>query len=205
MTSPTPPITVEEIAAIRELEKEATPGEWLFTSVETPQTYRSFVTSENEEPVCMDPMPTDGNFIVALRNAAPRLLDAAERGIEAERERDEALTALAAKDGTMSPGVMRALGQFYFFLANKAEGVAHPISYKNALALVGKLSTSEARVRELEEVLRPFVAACAKADAHAEEAKRCGMGTVSDSASPGWGIRYGHLKAARSALGEKAE
>lgn len=57
----------------------------------------------------------------------------------------------------------------------------------------------------LREALEPFAAACAKADLHADEVKRAGMGTVSDSATPGWGIRYGHLKAARAALQPQGE
>lgn len=53
----------------------------------------------------------------------------------------------------------------------------------------------------LKAALQPFADACARADASSEEVRRAGMGTGhSDDASPGWGIRYRHLKAARSAL-----
>ncbi len=53
----------------------------------------------------------------------------------------------------------------------------------------------------LKAALQPFADACARADASSEEVRRAGMGHGhSDDASPGWGIRYRHLKAARSAL-----
>lgn len=55
----------------------------------------------------------------------------------------------------------------------------------------------------LRDALKPFADACAKADASSEEVRRAGMGNGhSDDASPGWGIRYKHLKAARRALGD---
>lgn len=54
----------------------------------------------------------------------------------------------------------------------------------------------------LRKALQPFADACAKADASSEEVRRAGMGNGhSDEATPGWGIRYKHLKEARRALG----
>lgn len=57
-------------------------------------------------------------------------------------------------------------------------------------------------VEGLRKALQPFADACAKADASSEEVRRAGMGNGhSDEATPGWGIRYKHLKEARRALG----
>lgn len=58
-------------------------------------------------------------------------------------------------------------------------------------------------VEGLRKALQPFADACAKADASSEEVRRAGMGNGhSDEATPGWGIRYKHLKEARRALGD---
>lgn len=58
----------------------------------------------------------------------------------------------------------------------------------------------ETEIEPLRDVLKPLASAADKADSYAAESLRCGMGEVSDSASPGWGITYGHLKAARAAI-----
>ena len=58
-----------------------------------------------------------------------------------------------------------------------------------------------ARLRELEALLKPFATAADKADRFIESAKKLGMGTLSESASIGHGLRYRHLFAARQALG----
>lgn len=64
-----------------------------------------------------------------------------------------------------------------------------------------RATADAARLKRMEDALRPFADACAKADASSEEVRRAGMGNGhSDDASPGWGIRYKHLKDARAAL-----
>lgn len=61
-----------------------------------------------------------------------------------------------------------------------------------------ELSVARKRINELKAALRPFVDACVKADESSKEMFRAGMGNGhSDSASCGWGVRYGHLKEAR--------
>ena len=62
------------------------------------------------------------------------------------------------------------------------------------------LAKAEERVRELEESLRPFAESAAKAEANQVQSERLGMGRMTDDASPGWGIKIRHLKAARAAL-----
>ena len=57
-----------------------------------------------------------------------------------------------------------------------------------------------AEIERLRAALEPFAKACVKAEANAEQQARLGMGIMTDKASPGWGIQYGHLKAARAAL-----
>lgn len=56
------------------------------------------------------------------------------------------------------------------------------------------------RARALAAALQPFADAAAKADESKAEIERAKMGTLSDGALIGWGIRYGHVKAARAAL-----
>jgi hypothetical protein len=57
---------------------------------------------------------------------------------------------------------------------------------------------------ELLEALRPFAASCDEADKSARDLERFGGGVLPDRASPGWGVTYRALKAARAAV-SKAE
>ena len=68
------------------------------------------------------------------------------------------------------------------------------ISLEDATALRG-------HIRVLTEALQPFADACGRADQSSEEVRRSRMGPGhSDDATPGWDVRYRHLKAARAAL-----
>lgn len=61
----------------------------------------------------------------------------------------------------------------------------------------------DARIRELEEALRPFALAADAADRKAAESARLGMGSMSDNASAGLGITFGHCRRARAALSQE--
>lgn len=75
-----------------------------------------------------------------------------------------------------------------------------------ALVPISEWNITIAERDELRAVLKPFADACAKADASSEEVRRAGMGNGhSDDATPGWGIRYKHLKAALAALSPKEQ
>ena len=65
------------------------------------------------------------------------------------------------------------------------------------------LTAAEARIRELEEALRPFALAADAADRKAAESARLGMGSMSDNASTGLGITFGHCRRARAALSQE--
>ena len=67
-------------------------------------------------------------------------------------------------------------------------------------AFAARLAKVEAEIERLRAALEPFAKACVKAEANAEQQARLGLGIMTDKASPGWGIQYGHLKAARAAL-----
>lgn len=70
-----------------------------------------------------------------------------------------------------------------------------------ALVPISEWNITIAERDALKVVLQPFADACTKADASSEGVRRAGMGHGhSDDATPGWGIRYKHLKAARAAL-----
>lgn len=74
--------------------------------------------------------------------------------------------------------------------------------YRNHHASILAALEDAGEVEGLRKALQPFADACAKADASSEEVRRAGMGNGhSDEATPGWGIRYKHLKEARRALG----
>ena len=57
-----------------------------------------------------------------------------------------------------------------------------------------------AKLERLREALEPFAKAADKADASSETAMRLVGSGHSDDCTPGWGINYGHVKAARAAL-----
>ena len=79
-------LTPDTLAALVELEKKATPGEWVFIcsnkSPSYPHVYanRATVLSGNN----MSNIKNDLRFSAALRNDAPELLAAARRGLEAD-------------------------------------------------------------------------------------------------------------------------
>jgi hypothetical protein len=58
----------------------------------------------------------------------------------------------------------------------------------------------DVRIAQLKAALRPFAQAADKADEGATRRQNLGMGDMGDSASPGWGIKYKHVKAARFVL-----
>lgn len=62
--------------------------------------------------------------------------------------------------------------------------------------------TPKDQIKALQEALEPFAKAAELADKHAKDSERLGMGRVSDLASPGWKITYGHVKKARAVLAE---
>ena len=62
---------------------------------------------------------------------------------------------------------------------------------------IDALRAENARLRE---ALEPFAKAADKADASSETAMRLVGSGHSDDCTPGWGINYGHVKAARAAL-----
>lgn len=55
---------------------------------------------------------------------------------------------------------------------------------------------------KLAEALAPFALAADKADERMAEHISSGMGRLTDNASPGLGIKFGHLFRARTALAE---
>jgi len=59
---------------------------------------------------------------------------------------------------------------------------------------------AEADLAAVVEALKPFSDAVDKANARVAEAARLSMGTVSDNASVAFGVKIGHLRAARAAL-----
>lgn len=52
----------------------------------------------------------------------------------------------------------------------------------------------------LIRTLEPFALAADRAQESSDKSKALGMGEHSNDASPGWGIRFGHLKDARAAV-----
>lgn len=65
------------------------------------------------------------------------------------------------------------------------------------------LTQAEARIRELEEALRPFAVAADAADRKAAEHVRLSMGSLSDNASTGLGITFGQCRRASAALSQE--
>ena len=76
-----------------------------------------------------------------------------------------------------------------------------PWDIDELMALVSlHLSQLSSENQRLREALEPFAKAADKADASSETAMRLVGSGHSDDCTPGWGINYGHVKAARAAL-----
>jgi len=84
------PLTAEEIAELRRLDREATPGLWEARAC-------SVVTPRNGFDIDALPRPEEADLIAAARNALPRLLDEMER---LRIERDAARELLNGDDVT---------------------------------------------------------------------------------------------------------
>lgn len=76
---------------------------------------------------------------------------------------------------------------------------------KDGDTVIGEVARHELRailahIEAKDAALAPFAAACGEADKAAAMAERLGGGPLTDGASPGWGITYGHLKQARAVM-----
>jgi len=79
----TPTVPTIDLAELRRLEAEATPGPWMdFGNLEPYEGHVVAVGGDSLSPICQDPdgddRPHDRALIAALRNAAPNLLARAE-------------------------------------------------------------------------------------------------------------------------------
>lgn len=93
---------------------------------------------------------------------------------------------------------------YYPRAPQKKDAKAMVMAFNSAPAMIATIQAQAERIAALEEALRPLAEACEKADRSAADRLHLGMGIMSDTASPGWGVKYGHLKAARAALGDKS-
>ena len=198
--------TDELIETLERLEKEATPRPWkLFHDEYAPAVdYIERDMGDDrraqglEDPILHACLPREGDLplIVSLRNHLPALISALKES------RGALPWKLFYGDGLDLKQIAKRLGCSVYDLS---PWLTAPLTRCDGHPFQTALNAAHEENKRLREALEPFAAACAKADLHADEVKRAGMGTVSDSATPGWGIRYGHLKAARAALQPQGE
>ena len=116
-----------------------------------------------------------------------------------------ALSALSACEGAkVEPSEEFAAVLQYFAQRSDADqpsGCASPIP-NEAMRHLTTLSLVHDAMTAAEVALKPFADAASKADKESADAVSHSMGPFSDNMSPGWGIKYSHVKFARSALAQ---
>ena len=83
------------------------------------------------------------------------------------------------------------------------KGVVGNIDARGLGRAADALDAQARQIEALRGALDPFAKAADKADEMAAETERHGMGRLTDNASTGLGITFGHCRSARAALAEK--